>query len=103
MGSLYVPNAFTPNGDHLNDFFAAKGEGITSFSMNIFDRWGNLLFATDDINKGWNGKIQSGHYLLKEDGKATSQEDVYIWKINYTTQCFPKKVNREIGNVTIIK
>jgi gliding motility-associated-like protein len=102
-GTLYVPNAFTPNDDHLNELFLAKGEGITSFDMKIFDRWGNLIFASDNLNDGWNGKIQGGHYLLKADGKEPAQEDVYIWEINYTTQCFPNRKTRDMGQVSIIK
>jgi gliding motility-associated-like protein len=102
-GQLYIPNAFTPNGDFLNDVFMAKGTAITSFDMNIFDRWGNLIFTSDDIDRGWNGKIEGGHYLMKQDGKEVSQEDVYIWKINYTTQCFPDRTRREMGSVTLVK
>ncbi|MBI3502885.1 MAG: gliding motility-associated C-terminal domain-containing protein [Bacteroidetes bacterium] len=102
-GTLYVPNAFTPNGDHLNEIFLAKGEGIVSFNMNIFDRWGNLIFASDDVNKGWDGIIQGGHYTLKKDGQEVSQEDVYVWKINYTTQCFPKKSERMMGHLSLVK
>jgi gliding motility-associated-like protein len=102
-GTIYIPNAFTPNGDHLNEFFLAKGEGIVSFSMNIFDRWGNLLFVSDDVNKGWNGKIEGGHYMLKGDGDDTSQQDVYIWKISYATECYPKRSKNLIGHVSIVK
>lgn len=102
-GALFVPNAFTPNGDHLNEVFLAKGNGINSFDMKIFDRWGNLIFRTDDMNEGWDGKIQGGNYTLKGDGNEVSQEDVYIWKIDYTTQCFPLKVKKEIGHVIIVK
>jgi gliding motility-associated-like protein len=102
-GNLYVPNAFTPNGDRLNEIFLAKGEGIISFNMKIFDRWGNLIFTSDNLNDGWNGKIQGGNYLLKGDGDEPAQEDVYIWKINYTTQCFPKNIVHEMGQVSIVK
>lgn len=102
-GSLYVPNAFTPNEDQLNEVFLARGTGITSFDMSVFDRWGNRIFSSNDINKGWDGKIDGGHYLLKNDGDKTAQQDVYVWKINYTTQCFPTLVEREMGHVSLIK
>ncbi len=102
-GGLYIPNCFTPNGDHLNDVFLAKGEGITSFDMSIFDRWGNLLFVSSDVHDGWSGKIQGGHYIFKGDGSDVSQEDVYIWRIDYKTQCFPKKSNKIMGHVSIVK
>ncbi len=102
-GTLYIPNAFTPNGDFLNEDFLAKGTGIASFDMSIFDRWGNLLFTSEDVSKGWSGKIQGGNYPLKGDGSEVSQEDVYIWRINYTTQCFPDRKLEKMGCVSIVK
>ena len=101
--SLYVPNTFTPNNDDLNEMFLAKGEGIVSFNMSVFDRWGNLIFVSDDVNKGWDARVQGGHYILKKDGTETAQEDVYVWIINYTTQCFPKSPKRIMGRVSIVK
>ncbi|MFN7014374.1 MAG: PKD domain-containing protein, partial [Bacteroidia bacterium] len=50
--ALFIPNAFTPNGDSYNPTFAAKGYGIKEFTMYIFNRWGELIFVADDINKG---------------------------------------------------
>ena len=102
-GTLYMPNAFTPNGDFLNESFCAVGAGINTFSMTVFDRWGNLLFQSDDINKCWDGKIDGGHYPFKQDGREVAQEDVYIWKVNYTTQCFKGQVKKEIGTISIVK
>ncbi|MDG2331752.1 MAG: gliding motility-associated C-terminal domain-containing protein, partial [Flavobacteriales bacterium] len=54
-GSLYVPNAFTPNGDGNNDFFAIQGLEIVKFQVRIFDRWGLQLFYSDNISDHWNG------------------------------------------------
>jgi gliding motility-associated-like protein len=53
--TLYAPNAFTPNGDGNNDVFLAKGNGVTSFEMQVFDRWGGIVFESSDINYGWDG------------------------------------------------
>lgn len=54
----YAPNAFTPNGDNLNDNFNIIANGIrdTTFELIIFDRWGQTVFKTNDKLKGWNGK-----------------------------------------------
>lgn len=68
---LYVPNAFTPNSDNTNDIFLPKGEGITEYSLWIYDRWGELLFKTNDINTGWDGM----------KGGTVLQQDSYAWKI----------------------
>jgi gliding motility-associated-like protein len=53
--NLFYPTAFTPNGDNLNDIFNVFGQFITSFEMKIFNRWGELMYATDDLDKGWDG------------------------------------------------
>jgi gliding motility-associated-like protein len=55
--SLYIPNAFTPDGNGVNDMFSVvgRGEGITEFQMKIFDRWGQLIFISQDIYEGWDG------------------------------------------------
>lgn len=60
---LFAPNAFTPNGDGRNDLYRVYGDGIDRFNMQIFDRWGNKVFETDNIREGWNGSYQnSGYY-----------------------------------------
>ena len=54
-GDLFVPNAFSPNGDGQNDLFLVKGNCVENFYMTIFDRWGNKLFESQNINDGWDG------------------------------------------------
>ena len=54
---IYIPDAFTPNGDNLNDVFGPSVYGIKEFEMRIYDRWGGLIFLTDDENNLWNGTI----------------------------------------------
>jgi gliding motility-associated-like protein len=62
-GNIYIPNAFSPDGDGLNDIFKAKGIDIVEFKMEIFDRWGELVFKSDRIENGWNGaKLDSDYY-----------------------------------------
>ena len=60
---LFVPNSFTPNGDGVNDVFVAKGKRVDSFEMQVFDRWGGLIFKSSNIDLGWNGKSISGEKL----------------------------------------
>lgn len=52
---LFVPNAFTPNGDNIDEVFTALGYGIVSFRMIVFNRWGEEVFVTEDMTEGWNG------------------------------------------------
>lgn len=66
-GSLYFPTAFSPNNDGINDNYKPKAVGILqSYSFTIYNRYGNIVFHTNEINEGWNGryknKIQTGGY-----------------------------------------
>jgi gliding motility-associated-like protein len=59
--ALYIPNAFTPlTGDVLNDEFKAYGYGIVNYTMKIYNRWGGMIFESDDINRGWDGTTRDG-------------------------------------------
>ena len=91
--SFFIPNAFTPDGDGINDTFFGKGKGIIEYELMIFDRWGNFIFYADDIDKGWDGKANGG--------ADVAQQDVYVWKVALK-DVFNKKHNF-IGTVTIVR
>ncbi|MBK8369670.1 MAG: gliding motility-associated C-terminal domain-containing protein [Bacteroidetes bacterium] len=55
--TLYVPNAFTPNGDSINDIFWIGATNIKEFHIIIFDRWGLKLFESSDLLDSWTGKV----------------------------------------------
>ena len=71
--TLYIPEVFTPNNDGLNDIFMAKGQAVADFNMFIYNRWGDQIYYTNDINKGWDGTISQNriaplgnyNYLIK--------------------------------------
>jgi gliding motility-associated-like protein len=71
---IYVPDAFTPNGDGLNDTFQPKGYGVVKYQLSIFDRWGEKLFQTTSFDQGWDGTF-SGR------GGDIVKQDVYVWHI----------------------
>ncbi|HRD40555.1 MAG TPA: gliding motility-associated C-terminal domain-containing protein, partial [Bacteroidia bacterium] len=60
---IYIPNAFTPNGDGLNDFFQPKGFGIKDYELEIFDRWGERIFNTKVFEEGWDDDISLKHLV----------------------------------------
>jgi gliding motility-associated-like protein len=91
--SLYIPNAFTPNGDGHNDTFFAKGENIFDFEMRIFDRWGNLIFYSNDMDKHWDGRV-------KPDG-LIAQQDVYVYDVS--AKDIKHQKLHYIGTVTLVK
>ncbi|MDP1747275.1 MAG: gliding motility-associated C-terminal domain-containing protein, partial [Bacteroidota bacterium] len=90
---FYIPNAFTPNGDEKNDSFSPKGVFIKEYEMMIFDRWGNLIFFSDDINKGWDGKINRGTEI--------ALQDVYVYSIRVID--FKKEEYLYKGIVTLLR
>lgn len=55
---LYIPNSFTPNHDRLDDLFYTYGTGIKKIDIQIYDRWGEMLFRTSDMTQGWDGKFR---------------------------------------------
>lgn len=79
---LYFPSAFTPNNDQLNDIFRARyGENVKSFRLIIYNRWGQKMFETNDIGKGWDGRL---------NGKQQPTAN-YVWMVSYTTVTDPQK------------
>ena len=69
--TLYIPNAFTPTADGINEVWVPQGEGVKEFSMVIYDRWNEELFFSASLDEGWDG-----HYK----GKLV-QQGVYTYKI----------------------
>lgn len=69
--AFYIPNAFTPNGDKVNDTFIGYGVGVSKFTMYIFDRWGNKIYETNSLKEPWDGKVSGG--------KEMAQIDVYVY------------------------
>ena len=61
--TFFIPDAFTPDGDGLNDVFEAQGNRISSFEMQVFDRWGGIVFSSASIELGWDGNNSSGEQL----------------------------------------
>jgi gliding motility-associated-like protein len=91
--ALYIPSAFSPNGDGKNEVFMAKGNDVKTFEMYIFDRWGMQLFHSSDINVGWDGTVKSSGSIC--------QEDTYVYMIKATDN---KNVEHSYtGSVNLIK
>ena len=73
---IYVPNAFTPNDDDLNEIFLPVGRGIKNYHLSVFNRWGILLFESSELQTGWDGSFR---------GEACKM-DTYEWKINISSE-----------------
>jgi gliding motility-associated-like protein len=88
--TFYVPSAFSPNGDGINDTFGGTGTFIREYSMSIYDRWGNFIFYTDDITRQWDGKM----------GSVIAAQDTYVYSIEITD--FKKDKYWYKGIVTLV-
>jgi len=90
---IYIPNAFSPNEDGLNDEFRPSINGYEpeNYKMYIFNRWGNQIFESTDLMHGWNGTYKN----------SESPQDVYIWLIIYDD--LNKQEKSKTGVVTLIR
>ena len=90
--NLYIPNSFTPNNDGNNDVFLPTINIDSNYNFKIFNRWGELIFETTDVQEGWDGSSTDGTPL---------KADVYVYRIVYRD---PKRVVKEIkGHVTLLR
>jgi gliding motility-associated-like protein len=89
--TLYVPTAFTPNGDGENDFFDIKGVYICEFDLQVFDRWGNVVFTSNSLDNKWNGKVNN----------ETSPVTVFAYIIKVKS-CTGRSLEKA-GTVTVIR
>jgi gliding motility-associated-like protein len=95
--TVYVPNSFTPNGDEFNNVFLpiiSTGREISDYELLIFNRWGEVVFESHDINIGWDGTYGN-------DGRKV-QDGVYTWKLNvvFKDKGIPIK---EWGHVNLLR
>lgn len=88
---VYVPNAFSPNSDQLNDMLYVRGIEITDLDFKVFDRWGELVFETQDQSVGWDGMYK---------GKLVDP-DVYVYHL--TVVCFDGQETFLKGNITVLR
>ncbi len=92
---FYVPDAFTPNGDNVNDQFGPVGfslERIQSYQIQVYSQWGEVIFESTDINFLWDGKLPSG---------IDAPIDTYVWSIRMEDEM--GKRTHHTGSVTLSK
>ncbi len=92
----YVPNSFSPDGDGINELWgmSVNIDVITTFDLKVFDRWGQVVFASDKPREWWNGAANNSGEILKSD--------VYVYRIAYEIRNAETK-KELFGHVTLIK
>jgi gliding motility-associated-like protein len=94
--TIYVPNAFTPDGSGINDVFMPSVIGLDPefYLFTIFDRWGQEIFNTTDPNEGWNGAFRNSGEVLPQG--------VYVWRL-FARDQFSADRKEIVGSVTLLK
>jgi gliding motility-associated-like protein len=90
---IYAPNAFSPDGDGINDLFMVQGHHIDEYQIRILNRWGEEVYRSNDISTGWNGK----KFNTGED----SPIGAYTYQIEYSV--YPIQELFEVGTINLIK
>ena len=88
--NLFIPNSFTPNKDKLNELFETYSDTLQDYEIWIYDRWGELIFYSDNIEKGWDGSHKD----------RACQHGVYVWRLQYLCG---EAIQTKIGIVTLIR
>jgi gliding motility-associated-like protein len=93
--AFYAPNAFTPNGDGINENFIPQMNNydISTFEFYVYNRWGELIYETNSPDSPWNGRAKKG--------KNVAQQDVYSWLV-YVNEMNGKR-HKFVGHVTLLK
>jgi gliding motility-associated-like protein len=95
---VYIPNAFTPNGDGVNDVFRPSNTNLDEYKFTVFNRWGEVVFDTEDPNEFWLGEFEGG----SESDKHYVQNSVYSYRITYSSFCNAESIEKT-GHVTVIR
>lgn len=90
-GTLFIPNTFTPNGDGYNDVFGAWGKDLSTLELFIYNRWGELIWNTEQLNGRWDGTYK-GH---------DSPIDTYVWKVKATE--LTGRQHALVGHVNLLR
>lgn len=90
---IYIPNSFTPNGDKTNDVFMIEGFGIKEVDLEIFDRWGNVVFHSPHLYVGWDGTHQASNEEV--------MQGVYVYKAIVID--FNNQPHEFMGHINLIR
>ena len=91
LKQIFIPNAFSPNGDGINDELKVRSAILKTMNLEIYDRWGNKVFESNDINYGWNGKFKG------------QIEPAEVYGYIFSGECLQGEKITSKGNVTLLR
>ena len=89
---VFIPNAFSPNNDGLNDHFIVEASGFSQFDISIYNRWGDVIYSSYDIEKSWDGTNLSGDKM---------NSGTYIYQLSITD--YNNKLSLYNGEINLIR
>lgn len=93
---VYIPNIFSPNGDGLNEeFIVQSGVELLDLDVQIYDRWGNLMFVSNDIQEGWDGTFRNSNVPINS----------YVYVVEYSTESCDAAIHKKLitGSVSLMR
>jgi gliding motility-associated-like protein len=90
---IYIPNAFTPNNDGVNDYWKVIADQLLRFEITVFDRWGEVVFASADFSYAWDGSVSGGDYF--------APNGVYSYVCKY--KGFNSDALEKMGTITLMR
>lgn len=90
---FYIPDAFSPNGDGLNDVFRPVCKGIVKYHLLIFDRWGSMVFESFNAETGWDGKVQN----------QQAEAGIYSFIVTFEIEGLEDQEQKQTGSVTLVR
>jgi len=91
--TVYIPNTFTPNGDEHNQYLRTTGDNLGKFEIQLFNRWGELVFKSSDINQQWDGTYNG----------TLCPEGIYTYLVRYTTNAGNDDKRTLHGHVNLVR
>ena len=88
---VFIPDIFSPNGDGINDIFFIRGKGVKSIHLMVYNRWGEKIFETTDINTGWDGTFRG----------IQLQQSVFVYYLDAFLQTDQRVIKK--GDITLVR
>jgi gliding motility-associated-like protein len=111
--SLDLPTAFTPKGDGLNDEFGAVAKGLKDYKLLIYNRFGDLVFTSTDVNKQWDGTVKNKEFQYFDsvepyeqffiDKESDTENNTYTYQVKVINDCAIDTESSKESNTVLLQ